>query len=127
MQYTADVVHPKAKSVGAAQWAHSSLSRIPLSQANCAGLIFSFQFAQNFVAHHFGLPYTPLPGMPVYNNVGDSLFFHSFNQKIPEKHTGWDGPLDYYKTFYTPKYGGGYAPFHFFTKRGVKIDRPPGL
>ena len=97
------------------------------TQGNCAGLIFSFQFAQNFVAHHFGLPYTPLPGMPVYNNVGDSLFFHSFNQKNPEKHTGWDGPLDYYKTFYTPKYGGGYAPFHFFTKRGVKINRPPGL
>ena len=29
MQYTADVVHPKAKSAGAVQWAHSSLSRIP--------------------------------------------------------------------------------------------------
>ena len=28
MQYTADVVHPKAKSTGAVQWAHSSLSRI---------------------------------------------------------------------------------------------------
>ena len=29
MQYTADVVHPKGKSAGAVQWAHSSLSRIP--------------------------------------------------------------------------------------------------
>ena len=29
MQYTADVVHPKAKSAGAVQWAHSSVSRIP--------------------------------------------------------------------------------------------------
>ncbi len=28
MQYNADVVHPKAKSAGAVQWAHSSLSRI---------------------------------------------------------------------------------------------------
>ena len=28
MQYTADVVHPKAKSAGEVQWAHSSLSRI---------------------------------------------------------------------------------------------------
>ena len=33
MQYTADVVHPKAKSAGAVQWAHSSLSRIPESNA----------------------------------------------------------------------------------------------
>ena len=29
--YPADVVHPKAKSAGAVQWAHSSLSRIPLA------------------------------------------------------------------------------------------------
>ena len=28
MQYSAEVVHPKAKSAGAVQWAHSSLSRI---------------------------------------------------------------------------------------------------
>ena len=32
MQYTADVVHPKGKSAGAVQWAHSSLSRIPESR-----------------------------------------------------------------------------------------------
>ena len=30
MQYAADVVHPRTKSAGAVQWAHSSLSRIPL-------------------------------------------------------------------------------------------------
>ena len=33
MQYTADVVHPKAKSAGAVQWAHSSLSRIPCPES----------------------------------------------------------------------------------------------
>ena len=30
MQYTADAVHLKTKSVSAVQWAHSSLSRILL-------------------------------------------------------------------------------------------------
>lgn len=62
--------------------------------------------------------------MNVYNNVGNSLYFHSFNQQIPQGHWQWDGPVDYYDTFYTPRFGGGYGPFHFFTKRGARINRP---
>lgn len=94
---------------------------------NCAGLIFSFQFAQNVVAKHFGLNYHPVPGMNIYNNVGDALYFHSFNQRIPEKWWEWDGEVDYLNTYWTPRFGGGYKPFHFFTKRGARVNRPPGL
>ena len=36
MHYTADVVHPKAKSASAVQWAHSSLSRILMLTAATA-------------------------------------------------------------------------------------------
>ena len=32
MQYTAEVVHPKAKSAGAVHWAHSSVSRIAVQE-----------------------------------------------------------------------------------------------
>ncbi len=97
------------------------------AQGNCAGLIFSFQFAENVIAKHFGIGYHPVPGMNIYNNVGDSLYFHSFNQQIPQGYWQWDGPVDYYNTYWTPRWDGGYRPFHFFTKRGVHVPRPTGL
>jgi hypothetical protein len=97
------------------------------AQGNCAGLIFSFQFAQNVVQRHFGLAYDALPPMNIYNNVGDSLYFRSYSQMIPRGFWEWGGAVDYYNSYYTPKYGGGYKPFHFFTKRGARINRPTGL
>lgn len=97
------------------------------AQGNCAGLIISFQFAENVIAKHFGIGDHPVPGMNIYNNLGDSPYFHSFNQQIPQGYWGWDGPVDYYNTYWTPGYGGGYRPFHFFTKRGVHVPRPTGL
>ncbi len=99
------------------------------AKGNCAVLIFSFQCAANIIAKHFGIGCHLVPGMRICNNVSDSLYFHSFNQEPPAGHWGWDGPLDYHYTYWTPRYGGGYRPFHFFTKRGVVCqgDRSIGL
>jgi RHS repeat-associated protein len=101
-------------------------------RGECAGLMFAFQFAQNVVARHFGIGYHPVPGMNIYNNVGDALFFHSFRQQIPERHWEWGSRVDYLKTYWTPTRDPRYRqwgakPFHFFVMRGVHVNRPPGL
>ncbi len=75
------------------------------------------------LAKVFGLNHQIPRGLPVFNPVGDSLYFHSFRNDMPMSHPG----TAYLKTLWTPstakgdrKYG-GFAPFHFFTVRGTTI------
>jgi RHS repeat-associated protein len=93
------------------------------SAGNCKGLIFSFVFAQNFIKKNFGPMDAPSYSLKIYPNVGSALYFHSYNDLDTPK--VWGKGVDYWGTFWTPKFPKGYKPFHFFVKRGVTVDRTP--
>jgi hypothetical protein len=107
-----------------------SVNRILHGPANdvagdCAGLLFSFQFAEEVVEKAFGLQYQAAWGLNIYNNVGDALYFHSYDERVPQSY--WGSGVNYLKTIWTPYSRGGYRPFHFFTKSGVHVNRPAGF
>ena len=78
--------------------------------------------SQSMLAATVGIDHSLPRQLYVFNPVGDALAFHSFAK--PTVPGYWDKRFRYSKTISIPRFGGGTAPFHFFTIPGVSIGLP---